>query len=85
MCIGGDETGSKIKDQKPEMSESVFYVVAEDPEIEHIAPEMKKTAVKEHGGEDGGNRMDRLGLLEGQKVMGNRTVMVNHFLLPCGR
>lgn len=66
MCIGGDETRGKIKDQEPEMSESVFYVVAEDPEIEHVAPEMKKTAVKEHGGKDCGKGMDWLGFLEGQ-------------------
>ncbi len=67
------------------MSESVFYVVAEDPEIEHIAPEMKETAVKEHGGEDGDNGMNRLGLLEGQQVMGDRTVMVDYVLFSWGR
>jgi hypothetical protein len=43
------------------MSKPVFDIIAENPEIQHIACDMKKPAVHEHGSEYGKHR--RYGLM----------------------
>ena len=45
----------QIEDQELDRPELVLDVVAEDPQIEHVAAEMQPAAVHEHGGEDGGH------------------------------
>ena len=33
------------------MPQHILYIIAEDPEVQHIAADVKKTPVYEHGGE----------------------------------
>jgi hypothetical protein len=35
------------------MPETVFYIVAEYPQVEHVAAQMKPAGVHEHGREEG--------------------------------
>ena len=49
---GRRDAADQIKQQKPERTEIVLDVVAENPEIEHIAENMQPAAMHEHGGED---------------------------------
>ncbi len=35
------------------MAETVLDIVAEDPQVEHVAPDVKPTRMQEHGGRPG--------------------------------
>ena len=48
-----NETADKIKQQKTKVPKSVFYVVSEDVEVEHVAAYVKNVGVKEQGCEEG--------------------------------
>jgi len=59
----------EVKEDEPEMAESVFDVIAEDPEVKHVAEDMEKPAVHEHGSEERQCGMDGLGGLHGNNVV----------------
>ena len=50
---GSSEAASEVKAGVGKMAEVVFHVAPEDPEKPHIADDVKKTGVKEHGSENG--------------------------------
>src|SRR5262245_59664544 len=50
----------QVEDEELHRSEIVLDVVAEDPEVEHVATEVQPTGVHEHGGEDGGDGAGRV-------------------------
>ena len=49
----GSPPAEKVKDEIPDRSEPVFYIVAENVERPHVAEKVQKAAVKEHEGEKG--------------------------------
>ena len=51
MGQAGDYSADKIKNQVPEMTQSILDVVAKDIKGPHIAQQVKKAAVKEHKGQ----------------------------------
>ena len=59
------------------MAELVLDVVAEDPEVEHVAEDMEKTAMHEHGGEERERGMDRLCGLHGDNIVRYRTIGID--------
>jgi hypothetical protein len=34
------------------MTDGIFHIVAEDPEVEHVSQDVREAAVHEHGGEE---------------------------------
>src|SRR6185503_5331785 len=48
----GGDTAQQIEGQEPAVSHAVLDVVAEDPEIEHVAGDVQKAAVEKHRGDD---------------------------------
>ncbi len=48
----GDQTCEEVKAQVAEEAEAILDVVAEDPQEQHVAPEMHQAAVEEHGEQD---------------------------------
>ena len=56
------DAAEQIEDQELHVPEAVLDVVAEDPQVQHVAAEVQPAAVHEHGGENGrdvGPRMVR--------------------------
>src|SRR5207248_11686878 len=49
----GQNAADEVKEGISEVPEGILDVVAKDPEIEHVAGQVKKPAVQEHGGEQG--------------------------------
>ena len=49
----GSEAGQQVEHQEPAVSQAVFHIVAEYPEVPHVANQMQPTAVQEHGREVG--------------------------------
>ncbi len=49
----GGETCTQVEEEENEVSESVFDVASEDPQIEHVAEEVNPAAVEEHGRKGG--------------------------------
>ena len=47
------DTAEQIEDQELHVPEAVLDVVAEDPQVEHVAAEVQPAAVHEHGAENG--------------------------------
>ena len=47
-----NDAADKIKQQKTKVSKSIFYVVSEDVEIEHVPAYVKNVSVKEKGCEE---------------------------------
>jgi hypothetical protein len=82
-CVGirSYYTAKKVKDHEPHMSEPVLDVIAEDPKVKHITSEMEESSVKEHGGKDGEQGVDRLVLLKGEQAARNCTVCQGYGLL----
>src|SRR5215831_3133219 len=56
LCHGRDHAGDQEEDQEPAMSQRIFDVVAEDPQVEHVPTEVQEAAVQEHRGHDGEGR-----------------------------
>ena len=54
--IGGDDAGDQIKQRKPNMAQGILDIVAENPEIEHVAAQVQQAPMKKHRGEDGNRR-----------------------------
>ena len=54
MDIGRRHARQQVKDQEPNGSHLVFHVVAENPQKQHVARQMHKSTVQEHGGDEGG-------------------------------
>ncbi len=52
MGIGSRHSGNKVEGKEAEMPQAILYVVAEYPEVEHIASYVEEPAMKKHGGED---------------------------------
>src|SRR6185503_4150879 len=48
----GGDTAQQIEGQEPAVSHAVLDVIAEDPEIEHVAGDVQKAAVEKHRGDD---------------------------------
>jgi hypothetical protein len=55
---GRGDAGQEIEDQEVDVAELVLDIVAEDPQEQHVAEEMKPASVHEHGGEDGHGALD---------------------------
>ena len=51
MAEKSDKATDDVEEQKFKMPANMFDVVAENPQIKHIAKKMHKTSVKKHGGE----------------------------------
>ena len=49
---GRRHAGDEVEDEEAPVPESVFDVVAEDPQVEHVAGDVEQAAVHEHRGED---------------------------------
>ena len=47
------DAAEQIEDQELHVPEAVLDVVAEDPQVEHVAAEVQPAAVHEHGAENG--------------------------------
>jgi len=75
--IGGKDAAEEIKQKEPQVAQHVFDVIAEYPEVEHVATDMKEPAVHEHRGEDGQERGNGLVRMEGEYVMRDRPVRRN--------
>lgn len=82
MGIGSEDPAGEIEDKKPQMTQHILYIIAEYPQIEHVASKMKKAAVHEHGGKDCQRRMYRLDPFKGQEVVRNCTICIGYFLYP---
>ena len=57
------------------MAQGIFNVVAEDPEVEHVAEDMEEASVEEHGGNKGevdGKRRGSVKCLAGHDLVRNR-------------
>lgn len=46
-----EETTKKVKEQVFTMAESVFHIIPENVEVEHIAQNVEPASVEEHGGD----------------------------------
>ena len=79
QCVGNRscDPAEEVKKDKSDMAEPVFDVVAEDPEVEHVAEDMEKTAMHEHGGEERERGMDRLCGLHGDNIVRYRTIGID--------
>ncbi len=49
MAEKGRKSAEKIKEQKAEMAAQGFDVVAENPQVEHVAGQMKNAPMQKHG------------------------------------
>ena len=72
-----------IEDQELDMAKTVFDVVSEDPQKEHVAKEMEPTGMHEHRGED----RHRIGSGLCTKSCGDKCPFVDERSTPhwCGR
>ena len=52
----GGDSAEQVEDKIAAMTHAVFDVVAEDPEIEHVADQMHPAAMHEHRSENGERR-----------------------------
>ncbi len=50
MRIGSEYTAEEIEKNEPHMSKPVLDIIAEYPEIDHVADDMQQSAMHEHGG-----------------------------------
>ena len=50
MGKGRQKAGDQVEDKVLDMAQMVLDVIAENPEVGHIASEVEKPAVHEHGG-----------------------------------
>ena len=66
------------------MSQPVLDIIAEYPEVEHVAPDMQQPAVHEHRGKYGEHRRYRLVRVEAQDVLGYRAVRMHQILAVSG-
>ncbi len=71
MCVGREHAAEEVEQEEPQMSEPVFDVVAEYPEIEHVPADMQQSAVHKHGGEYGKHGRYRLVRMETKYVFRN--------------
>lgn len=70
------EAADQVKEEKAEMAQGIFDVVAEDPEIEHVSEEVQESAMEEHGRKNGEGDRHRRKLMEDlsmDDLIGNRT------------
>ncbi len=74
--IGGANTAEEVENDEADMAEPILDIVAEYPQVEHIAPEVEQTSVHEHGGKDSKGGMDRLPRFESEEIVGYRAVRV---------
>jgi len=77
MDQGGNEATQDVKDHKRDMAQFIFYIIAKDPEVEHIASQMENAPVEEHTGEEG--NQNRYVVLVGElhtmeKLIGNEAI-----------
>ena len=83
------ETAHQVEDEEAGVSHRVLDVVAEDPEVEHVAGQVHEAAVQEHAREErqgGGNGCDRGRELVGSEDHGrNHAELVNEELGGAGR
>ena len=49
----GEYAAKEVEEQVAQVAEGIFKVVAEDPEIKHVAEEVKEAAVHEHAAKEG--------------------------------
>jgi hypothetical protein len=49
MDDSGAESAQHIKQKESKMSKPVFHVVAEDPQVPHVADQVKPASMQEHG------------------------------------
>jgi len=73
-------TAEEVKEDEPEMAESVFDVVAEDPEVKHVAEDMENPPVHEHGREERQGGVDGLGGLHGNDIVWDSAVSIDDLL-----
>ena len=55
----GAQPREQIKDHESKMTQSVFDIVPENPQIQHVSDQMQKAPMEEHGrkeGQDGGEQ-----------------------------
>ena len=55
MSEGGSDPADNIENNEAGVAHRIFDVVAEDPEIEHVADQVHESAVKKHARENGQN------------------------------
>jgi hypothetical protein len=55
------------------VSETVFYIVTEDPQVKHVASQVKPSGVHEHGREDG----QKISAGIGKEATGNKGPRLN--------
>ena len=48
----GPDAAGEIEEKIEEVAEVIFDVIAEDPQEEHVAGDVQKSAMQEHTGED---------------------------------
>ena len=48
MREAGEHAAEEIEEREPPMPHGVFDIVAEDPEVEHVAEQMHEAAMQEH-------------------------------------
>jgi hypothetical protein len=70
MNQAGGNSGEKIKDKIPDVTQAILHVVAKDVEKPHVSKNVEEPSVKKHRG------YERKDLLEGCKVRGECRVGV---------
>ncbi len=85
MGVGSEYAAEEVEENKPQVPEPVFNVIAEYPEVEHIARDMQKSAMHEHRSKQGEHYRNRLLRMEAEEVFRYSTVCVNKVLaVSCG-
>ena len=76
----GSDPAKEVKEDESEMPETVLDIVAEDPEVEHIAEDMEKSAMHEHGSEERERWMDRLCRLHRNDIVRYGAIRIDDLL-----
>lgn len=53
-----NRAAQKIEEEVAEMAHAILHVIAEDPQVEHIAQDVEPSAMQKHGGNKGQKKMD---------------------------
>src|SRR6185436_7241287 len=61
LCGSRSKPAEQVEDQKLDVPEAVFHVVAENPQVKHVATQMKPAGMHEHGTEESRNVRERIG------------------------
>ena len=85
LADGGEDAAHQIKDDEAAVADAVLDVVAEDPQVPHVADHVRPAPVQEHRGDERRRakmrRDDAVHLQEGRQDVGRQ----RHLVEPRGR